>query len=59
MQRLGSNEKAAMARDPLPFLPINRASILTPSSSRETLVPARGNYGNFQKLPYELRRQIL
>ncbi|KFY36953.1 hypothetical protein V494_04920 [Pseudogymnoascus sp. VKM F-4513 (FW-928)] len=45
--------------DLLPFLPPKRPSILTPSPSRDDLASPGVNYGLFQKLPYEIRRQIL
>lgn len=45
--------------DPLPFLPIQRPSTLTPSPSTEALVSSTDSYGYFQHLPYEIRRQIL
>ncbi|KFY94706.1 hypothetical protein V500_03100 [Pseudogymnoascus sp. VKM F-4518 (FW-2643)] len=45
--------------DPLPFLPFERPSILTPSPSRDALVSSMDSYGYFQLLPYEIRRPIL
>ncbi|OBT40437.1 hypothetical protein VE00_08714 [Pseudogymnoascus sp. WSF 3629] len=45
--------------DPPPFLPDKRPSVLTPSPSKEALVPFTDSYGYFQHLPYEIRRQIL
>ncbi|KFY47842.1 hypothetical protein V495_01787 [Pseudogymnoascus sp. VKM F-4514 (FW-929)] len=43
----------------LPFLPVKRPNILTPSPSRENLVSSMDNYGVFQRLPLEIRRAIL
>ena len=55
-----SNAKQPM-RDPLPFLPVHRPRVLTPSLSHQSFAPAllQHNYGFFGRLPHELRRQIL
>ncbi|OBT64991.1 hypothetical protein VE03_05655 [Pseudogymnoascus sp. 23342-1-I1] len=51
--------KPTLTIDPLPLLPVERPSILTPSPSREALVSSMDSYGYFQLLPYEIRHQIL
>ncbi|CAJ2505079.1 Uu.00g124730.m01.CDS01 [Anthostomella pinea] len=43
----------------VPFLPADRPATLTPSPSREDLIPAPESYGAFGTLPFEIRRQIL
>lgn len=55
--------KTITKKEPLPVLPKNRPRVLTPSHSRETLIlsaaAATANSAFFQKLPFEIRRQIL
>lgn len=63
-KRLSSSKKSrdtASTPGPLPFLPIERPSHLTPSHSRENLIAlsAMSNYGLFQHMPYEIRRMII
>lgn len=57
--RKGTPLKPKPTIDPLPLLPVERPSILTPSPSREALVSFTDSYGYFQLLPYEIRHQIL
>lgn len=52
-------EGTVLTKPPLPFLPIKRPNILTPSTSQENLVSSMDNYGIFQRLPLEIRRTIL
>ncbi|KAI1375781.1 hypothetical protein F4677DRAFT_420712 [Hypoxylon crocopeplum] len=59
-KKLGRTKQSSQeSPPPIPHLPAERPSILTPSPSREHLSPAIDNYGTFRRLPPEIRRQIL
>lgn len=62
-RRDSDSQSASTSLPPVPSLPSERARILTPSVSQESLcqavAAATADCSFFQKLPYEIRRKIL
>lgn len=58
-KRVSRTKDTSSLRSPMPFLPTERSSYLTPSASSDDLTSYISNYGHFGRLPPEIRREIL